>query len=176
MISPIATTLLNLWPLPNQFGGANEETNYANDYVAEEPQINQSTQFNQRIDWTQSRRSNIFGRYSWENDVNIPVSVFGNLTAQVTNTTVKQAVIGNTFVINQHMVNDARIAWDHFYNSTAGPFANGSFDPQASLGIAGLNAVNAEDYGYPSVGVTGFTGYGGNVALYHSRQPIPIFG
>jgi hypothetical protein len=91
------------------------------------------------------------------------VSAFGNLTAQVTNTTVKQAVIGNTFVINEHMVNEARVAWDQFYNSTAGPFAGGTFNPQASLGIQGLNAVNAEDYGYPSIGATGFTGYGGNV-------------
>ncbi len=161
-ISPIATKLMSLLPPPNQFGGPNEEMAYANDYIAEQPSLTQETQFNQRIDWTQNARASWFGRFSWEDDLYHPASVFGAITADVTNSTVKQIVVGNTFIINPHMVNDARVGWDSFYNGNSSPFAGGSFDPQASLGITGVYATNAEDYGYPSVGFgSGISGYGG---------------
>jgi hypothetical protein len=192
LMSPIAKTLTDLLPLPNQAGGPTEETLLAQNYIAQIPQITDSTQFNQRIDWSQGPRSNIFARYSWQDDLSIPVSSFGEISQSETNTLVRQAVIGHTFTINPHMVNDLRASWSHFYNSTAGAYANGTFNPQASLGIQGLYAVSPQTYGYPSIafgsGISGYGGinpyfttdniyqYGDNLAIIKGKQTFKVGG
>jgi hypothetical protein len=170
MMSPIAKTILSYEPLPNQFGGANEELGYGDDYIAEQPSAVEYTQFNQRIDWTQNSRSSSFGRFSWESDLDVPATVFGNITSQTTNTLVRQTVLGNTFVITPHIVNEARFGWNQFNNGLANPYSGGSFDPQAALGIAGLVAYGPIDYGFPGISWTDLTGYGaggtGGSSLY----------
>ena len=161
-ITSIAKTLLGLYPLPNQYGGASEETNSALDYIVEQPQITQSTQFNQRVDWQMNARSILFGRISWESDLYSPASALGKLTGSQVDTTAKQIVIGHTFVINSHMVNEARAGWDYFHNLNASSYANGTFDPEDSLGISGLTDIGGPaNYAYPTISPSGMTSIGG---------------
>ncbi len=161
-ITTIAKNLLSLWPLPNQFGGAGEETAYANNYETEAPQLTQMTQFNQRIDWIQNARTSWFGRFSWESDLYSPASALGKTNGGVVNTGGKQFVVGNTFVINSHMVNEARAGWDYFQNDNASLYANGSFDPEDSLGITGLTDIGGPaNYAYPTISPSGMTAIGG---------------
>jgi hypothetical protein len=166
-ITAQAQKLMSLYPQPNWNNAsktsapANEETAYGTDYETAGRSLTQETQFNQRVDWTMSPRSDLFGRFSWEDDASSPASAFGAITADITNTTARQVVIGHTFIINQHTINEARAGYDFFYNDNSSPYANGTFNPQASLGINGIQAYGPQDYGYPSIGVTGLTTYGG---------------
>ncbi len=142
---------------------ADTAAGYANDYETQSPLKIESTQFNQRIDWTQNSRSNWFGRFSWENDLDASATLIPQADSTFVGTTVRQAVIGNTFVVNQHMVNDARFAWDQFNNNYAGYYYGTTSDIPSQLGISGFTSVGGPTTnGVPAIGLSGgITGGGG---------------
>ncbi len=142
---------------------ADSPAGYVNDYVAEEPYVNDQVQFNQRIDWTQNNRSNWFGRFSWENDLDQSASAFPDADSTFVGTTVRQAVIGNTFVVSPRVVNDARVAWDQFNNNYAGYYYDSSDNIPAALGITGFTSAGGpKTYGIPAIGMgQGISGGGG---------------
>ena len=113
----------------------------------------ESTQFGTRVDWTMNARSNLFGRFSWEDDLDLPAAVLGYINEDPVNTTAKQIVVGHTFVINSHMVNEFRAGWSYFFNSIASVYSNGATDPAASEGITGIKgpANGPADYGYSAI-------------------------
>lgn len=158
--------ILKYIPLPNQFGGPAEETSFTSDYIAYTNSLLQSTQFNARVDFTQNQRSSWFGRFSWEDDADVGSTLIPSIDANPANTTVHQVVLGNTFTINSHMVNQARFGWDELYNSTTGPDYNSSNNIQSTLGITGLVAFGPDDYGMPA------NLYGGGVVPYVTHDDI----
>ena len=132
--SPQAIALLNYYPLPTTPG-----SNLSSNYVRQALQPTDETQFNQRIDWIENTKSSWFGRFSWESDLSSPARLFEQANTANTNTTVRQAVLGNTYIISPSMVNEARFAWAQFNNDYAGYFANKE-NVQSTLGIDGLVA------------------------------------
>ena len=167
MYNGVSGTPYTGMPLPNQFGGPTETAKFANNLIVENPQVTQTTQFNQRIDWNQKQRSDwLPARFSWESDRYSPSTLVPQISLLQALTTVRQTVLGNTFIINQHMVNNARFVWDQFNNSLAGEFYKSSFNAEAALGITGLTGVGPADYGIPSIGGGQSISGGGDVGPY----------
>jgi hypothetical protein len=155
-LSPQAIALLNYYPLPTTPG-----SNLSGNYVRQALQPTDETQFNQRIDWIENTKSSWFGRFSWESDLSSPAVLFEQANTANTNTTVRQAVLGNTYIISPSMVNEARFAWAQFNNDYAGYFANKQ-NVQSMLGIDGLVAPSAAAYGVPAIGLgNGLNSFGG---------------
>jgi hypothetical protein len=155
-LSPQAIALLNYYPLPTTPG-----SNLSGNYVRQALQPTDETQFNQRIDYIENQKSSWFGRFSWEADTSAPATLFLEASSAITNTTVRQVVLGNTFIISPSIVNEARFAWDQFNNDYAGYFAN-NVNVQSLLGIDGLVAPSPAAYGVPAIGLgNGLNSFGG---------------
>jgi hypothetical protein len=128
-LSPQALAILNYFPPPT-----NPENPLSDNYIRQALQPTDETQFNQRIDWIESAKSSWFGRFSWENDLSAPAALFEEASSAITSTTVRQVVLGNTYIISPSVVNEARFAWDQFNNDYVGYYAN-TLDVQSTLGI-----------------------------------------
>ncbi len=155
-ISPQALNLLKYYPTTAVPGEGLNARNYLRNAL--EP--TDSTQFNQRIDWTQNSKSTWFGRFSWGDDLqNVAGAFAGGDT--ITTTTVRQGVLANTRILSSSMVNEARFAWNQFNNNLAGDYAN-TTNIQGTLDITGLSAPSPLAYGIPAIGLgEGVTGFGG---------------
>ncbi|MGC2400524.1 MAG: TonB-dependent receptor [Acidobacteriaceae bacterium] len=155
-LSPQALAILNYSPPPT-----NPDNPLSSNYIRQASQPTDETQFNQRIDWVQNQKASWFGRFSWESDLSAPAALFQVASTAITNTTVRQAVIGNTYTISPSVVNEARFAWDQFNNDYAGYYAN-TVNVQATLGIEGLVASTPATYGVPAIGLgEGISSFGG---------------
>ncbi len=170
-IASQATAIISfLYPLPSPNPDA---TVYANDYVAENLQPTESTQFNQRIDWTENAKSTWFGRFSWENDLSANATLFEKADNANVTTTVRQAVIGNTYIVSPRVVNDARFAWNQFNNNYAGYYYGSSTDVAAQLGIGGfVSAGGPATYGVPAIGMSEGISGGGGVTPWITRDDL----
>ena len=155
-LSPQALAILNYNPPPT-----NPENPLSSNYIRQALQPTDETQFNQRIDWIENQKSSWFGRFSWESDLSAPAALFQVASSAITNTTVRQVVVGNTYIISPSVVNEARFAWDQFNNDYAGYYAN-TLNVQATLGIDGLVAPTPATYGVPAIGLgEGISSFGG---------------
>jgi hypothetical protein len=155
-LSPQALAILNYSPPPT-----NPENPLSDNYIRQALQPTDETQFNQRIDWIESAKSSWFGRFSWENDLSAPAALFQVASSAITSTTVRQVVLGNTYIISPSVVNEARFAWDQFNNDYAGYYAN-TLNVQSTLGITGLVAPTPATYGVPAIGLgEGISSFGG---------------
>ena len=143
-------------------------------YIRNVGRAQDSEQFNQRVDWTQSARSNWFVRYSWGNELEESPSAF---LGQGTNTetTVQQGAISNTHILTTSAVNEFRFGWNNFDNDRVNLQAF-ERNVQEELGIPGLFAANPASYGIPATSVgNGISGFGGGdpwVARNHTFQFI----
>jgi hypothetical protein len=169
-LSPQALSLLSYLPPPTYPGNSLLGPNGTGNFVRQALAPTESTQFTQRIDWLERQNFTWFGRFSWQSDfTTVPAP---NITDTLNvPTTVRQAVIGNTFIISPTVVNEARFAWDQFNNAIEGHFAN-TTDIQSTLGIQGLAAPSPVAYGLPTVGLGGgVTGFGGG-SPYITRDQL----
>lgn len=153
--SPIALKFFEYYPNATVPGSSIVRNYYRNTLSTTD-----SDQFNQRIDFIESNKSNWFGRYSQGDDTAAPGSVFdANKTVSVA--MVKQAVLSNTRIISPSMVNEARFAWGQFHNDLVSIYAN-KRNIQGELGVDGLFALSPLGYGVPAIGLTqGLTSFGG---------------
>ncbi len=156
--NPGALALLAYYPLPTVPGNS-----MVRNYIRQAVSPTDSDQFNQRVDFIQNSKSTWFGRYSWGNDSQTPPTVFLTDSSHAA-TTVRQAVIANTYIFSPSIVNEARFAWDQFNNDLDGYFAN-TTNVQATLGISGLFAPSPLAYGLPSVA------FGGGISSFGGVTP-----
>ena len=150
--------LMSYWPRQTVPGfNASLNNNYLNNSTSK----TESTQFNQRIDFTENSKSTWFGRYSWGSDFVLSGSTFPNQGNYVP-TIVNQAVIANTRILSPSVVNDARFAWNRFQNFATSYYSYKE-DIAATLGIDGLVAPDPSVWGLPSFAM-GFSYPSGNDA------------
>ena len=154
-LNAVSQRLLEFFPAPTVPGN-----NLAGNYARNARSTTDTTQFNQRIDWNESSKSNWFGRYSWGDDGLLSgAAVLTDSTQTVTK--VRQAMISNTRILSSSLVNDARVSWNQFNNDLVGYFAN-QRDVQADLKIPGLTSSSPLAYGVPAIGLGGgVSGFGG---------------
>lgn len=118
------------------------------------------TQFNQRVDYNESSKSNWFFRFSNSSDALTTAAVFPSDNA-ITPTDVEQEVLSNTRIFGANIVNEVRFGHNKFFNDVAHTFSFNR-DIAAELKIPGLVSISPAAYGVPSVGLgQGVAGFGG---------------
>jgi hypothetical protein len=133
----------------------------SNDYAVQVPFNDNADKGDLRFDWQINPKSSAFLRISdrKENGVNfpsIPIPLDGQTNGKI-RILDQQIAMGYTYLLGQNKVIDARLGLDR---TKAGKF-NLSIGNTAFNGIPGLPTSNAVVAGgLPSIGITGFTGFG----------------
>lgn len=159
-LDPVAVALLSRIPLPNRTGAANNYVRTAND-------ADHQNQFDIRVDGLLSEQDRAFGRYSYYNEVEQPVTPFPDGSGVISGAVVgtggvlglthvlgQQAVFSETHTFSDHLLNDLRIGYTRRGNSVAGT----SLDDTVSnaLGIPGIPTNAAFNNALPQFTITGF--------------------
>jgi hypothetical protein len=151
-INSISNQLLEFYPEPN-FGSGG----LVNNHLALRNRRIDKYQYTQRMDVLQSSASTWMGRYSYakENEVFPALKLNGTKL----NTRVHQVVAGNTWTLSSTVVNEARFGYNYFFNTFGRELAF-ERDVIKELNIPGISLNPAEAWGIPSIGITGFSGFG----------------
>ncbi len=152
-INPISTKFLQFYPTPNLTPGAGSTINFQQSQGAPR----NKDQFIFRMDFTESTKSQWFGRYSWndENQLNEGLLLNGNKIL----TNVEQYVGSNIRVFSPSVVNEARFGYNRFFNSAGRQLAF-QRDVVTELGITGLAGGTPVTYGIPGVAFVRYSGFG----------------
>src|SRR2546427_272439 len=114
-------------------------------------------QYTQRMDLVQSSASSWMGRYSYgkENEVSPALKLNGTKL----DTRVHQVAVGNTWTVSSTLVNEFRFGFNYFFNTFGRELAF-ERDVIKELNIPGISLNPPEAWGIPSIGITGFNGFG----------------
>ena len=123
---PMSVELLNLgfYPLPNQPG-----TSLVRNYLRNAQSPLDQDEFTQRIDWIESSKSSWFGRFSWNDDLDVSSGAILTDGSQV-GTIARQAMLSNIRILSASMVNEARFGWSQFNNNDIGYFGDKTKRPR----------------------------------------------
>ncbi len=154
-LNPVSIRLLEFYPAATVPGN-----NLVSNFSRNAKSSLDNSQFNQRVDWIENGKSSWYGRFSWGDDLQLSSGAILSDSTQ-TATTVRQAMVSNTRILTQSTVNEARFAWNEFFNDLVGYYAN-TRDVEAELKIPGLFAASPLAYGVPAIGLGGgVAGFGG---------------
>jgi Carboxypeptidase regulatory-like domain/TonB-dependent Receptor Plug Domain len=151
-INGIAKKLLEFYPEPNSGTGL-----LTNNYLSFQDRQIDKYQYTQRIDFVQSSASSWMGRYSYGKDNEITPAL--KLNGTKLDNRVHQVVIGNTWTVSSTLLNEFRFGFNYFFNTFGRELAF-ERDVIKELGIPGIALNPAEAWGIPSIGITGFSGFG----------------
>ncbi len=151
-IHPTSVKLLEFYPPPNVATGS-----LVSNYQIGQRRVIDKDQFIQRIDLVENTSSNWFGRYSSGDEVHAQEALKLNGTKLLTE--VKQIMLSNTRVLSPSMVNEFRFGYNKFFNSLGRELAF-QRDVVGELKIPGLDSPPPIGWGIPSVGISGFSGFG----------------
>src|SRR5215467_3149849 len=132
------------FPLPNLPAGTGlPNRNYQ--YLVKTPV--DKVQFNQRIDFNESSKSQWFGRYSWTDELTVNPGL--TLDGSSTYTRASQWVLSNVRTLSPSKVNEARFGLNSLYNSIAQQLA-GVEDVDAEIGVP-FKVADTNSWGIPSI-------------------------
>ena len=132
------------FPLPNLPAGTGlPNRNYQ--YLVKTPV--DKVQFNQRIDFNESTKSQWFGRYSWTDELTVNPGL--TLDGSTTYTRASQWVVSNVRTLSPSKVNEARFGLNSLYNSIAQQLA-GVEDVDAEIGVP-FKVADTNSWGIPSI-------------------------
>lgn len=151
-IDPVSKKLLEFYPRPtlspNTLGTNHEQLNR---------RLIDKDQFIARGDFVESENSTWSGRYSWTDEVQVDPGLKLNGTKLLTN--AKQVMVANTRTFASNKVNETRFGFNKFFNSIGRQLA-GTRDVVSELNIPGVASGPPVAWGIPSIGITGFNGFG----------------
>jgi len=153
-MSAISLGFMKFYPEPNQ-----PTSSLANNYLAVNQNHTDKNQFTTRIDFTQSSKSTWYGRYSWTHENIYTGGLY--LNGSIVNTTGQQGGIDNARVLTTTLVNEFRIGVNSFFNHSGGEL-NNVRNPIAEAGLQLPTDVPPDAWGMPSIGISGFSGFGDN--------------
>lgn len=114
-----------------------------------------------RGDWTVTSKNSLFGRYANYNASQITPTATGSSTSNPL--LGRNAVLGDTYLVTNKIVNEVRVGWNEFYNITlgvlqsAGPNGNWA----AAEGLTNVTALSSpRQNGRASFGIAGFGNVG----------------
>ncbi|HZY09363.1 MAG TPA: hypothetical protein VFE69_16510, partial [Ilumatobacteraceae bacterium] len=151
-IAPTSQELLEFYPEPNAAGTQNN-------YIAQQDRVIDRKQYTQRMDFIQSTKSLWMGRYSWSHDDEVTPQL--KLNGSKLLNTIHQMMIGNTYTVSPTVLNEFRFGFNSFYNTFGRELAFVR-DVVSELDIPGVSTGPEESWGIPSIGITGFSGFGDN--------------
>ncbi|RSL18170.1 carboxypeptidase family protein [Edaphobacter aggregans] len=170
-----AKALLDRFPTPtNLTAAANNYTRTAND-------TDHQNQFDVRVDGDISSRDRAFGRYSYYNEVEEPVTPLpdgsGAITGSVlgtggvvglSNVLGQQAVMNETHIFSPHLLNDFRLGYTRRGNTIVGTSLGNT--ASAALGIPGIPTNAAFNDALPLFTFTGFQQLGPSASTFSQFQ------
>ena len=162
-IHPTSTKLLEFYPEPNAAGTSQN-------YLSQVDRVIDRKQYTQRMDFNQSSALNWMGRYSWSHDDEVTPALKLNGTKLLN--TIHQLMIGNTFTVSPTVLNEFRFGYNSFFNTFGRELAFVR-DVVKELGIPGVSAGTPEAWGIPSIGISGYNGFGDNTeGPYTNRNKV----
>jgi len=159
-INPTALKFLNYYPAPNANGGKTY-----NNYIAQRAILDNTFQWDARMDYSLSGKDNAYSRYSYANEVGHNATPLGNiLDGGGFGDDGKQKDYGANFmfsethVFTQTLTNEARFGFNYLHTGFQHPNA-ADLNFASSVGFGGI-PVAPLNGGLPAVGVTGLSGFG----------------
>jgi hypothetical protein len=125
---PLAKVIRGYYPQPP---ASAINPNTGNDYYAALPQGNKQNQYNARVDYNLSNKQRLFGRYTYWNLKDTPVSRVGNYNGWQTADSYSvndthQAVLGDTIAFTPNTILDVRVNYLREYYPTGIPASLGT--------------------------------------------------
>jgi hypothetical protein len=174
-LDPAAVALLARLPRPTDLTAA------ANNYKRTANDADHQSQFDARVDGAFHSRDRAFGRYTYYNEVEQPVtplpdgsglisgSVLGTGgVAGLSNVTGQQAVFNETHTFSPSLLNDLRAGYTRRGNSIAG--TNLTNTASTALGIPGIPTNAAFNNALPLFTFTGFQQLGPSASTFSQYQ------
>ena len=171
-ISPVATNLENLLPLPN----LNQSTD--ENWLGDEPEVLNTNQFDLRGDWSIGDKDKAFARYSYFKAYLDTPGAFGVVAggpavqvAETANSLSQQAALNYTHTFGSNLLGEFRAGFDRFsinaYQSDA------ALETNTQVGIPGINIPGDKITG----GLAGISVGGpvGNFGMGPGGAAIPRF-
>jgi hypothetical protein len=171
---PAAVALLARFPSPTNSKAANNYTRTAND-------SDHQNQFDARVDGAYHEKDRAFGRYSYFNDVELPVTPLPDGSGAVTGSVIgtgavvglsnvlgQQAVFNETHTFSPRVVNDLRVGYTRRGNGIVGPTLPET--ASAALGIPGIPTNAAFNNALPLFTFTGFQQLGPSASTFAQFQ------
>src|SRR4051812_43098704 len=167
--NPIALSLQNMLPLPNQPGTTNN-------YFSSGTQALDRDNIDGKVDWNRTENHHIFGKYSaMKALVNCQFSLGtaggvglcnGN-GAGTAPTLTQLATLGHSFIITPNLVLDEVLGFSRMGQHGTDQFFGQNIGTQ--LGIPGTNGPDPRQSGFPIFNITGFSSFG------QTANYIPFF-
>ena len=138
-VDSVATTVLNLFPLPNQGVAGQVVQNYTAPATASQ---NNTTQYDVRVDYNLSTKDQAFGRYSYSNNPSIytpPLGVLdgGGYGTDGSDTNyAKSGLFSETHFFSPNLVNEFRVGFNYLHASYLPAAAQ--TDVAAKYGLGGI--------------------------------------
>ena len=162
-LNATALKFLNYFPTPNNNNAAKGLT--YNNYTGQRPILDNTFQWDARMDYNFSDKDTAYSRYSYSNEVGHNAPPLGNiLDGGGFGDDGKQKNYGANFmfsethVFTQSLTNEARFGFNYLHTGFQHPnAANTGF--AASVGFGGI-PVAPLNGGLPAVGVSGLAGFG----------------
>ena len=160
---PTSVKLLEFYPAPNAAGTTNN-------YVSTQNRVINKAQFTQRIDVVQSTASTWMGRYSYGDEDEISPALKLNGTKLLNH--IHQVMVGNTRTLSPTVVNEFRFGFNYFFNTYGRELAF-ERDVTGELAIPGTVPIPPEAWGIPSIGISGYSGFGDSTeGPYTNRNKV----
>jgi hypothetical protein len=169
-----AKALLARFPTPTSGGAANNYTRTAND-------SDHQNQFDVRVDGTFRTRDRAFGRYTYYNEVELPVAPLpdggGLISGAVlgtggvvglSNVLGQQAVFNETHTFSARLLNNFALGYTRRGNTVAGPTLNTT--ASSALGIPGIPTNAAFNNALPLFTLTGIQQLGPSASTFAQFQ------
>jgi outer membrane receptor protein involved in Fe transport len=158
-LNPVAQNLVSLLPLPN----LNQSTD--NNYLGEEGQTFNTSEYDARIDWSISDKDKLFGRYSlYDTYLDNPGAfgitaggpAAGGLSPEIANTRSQQFALNYTRTFGSSLVGEFRAGFDRFAIDALQ--ADSALQTNTKVGIPGINTGNPQTGGLAGINVYGPVG------------------
>jgi hypothetical protein len=153
-MSARALQLLAYYPTPNVAG-----VGLSNNYQNTQNQRTDVDQFTVRADFVESAASTWFGRYSYSTDLQLTPQTIPDQGYKLL-TDPKQILLSNIRTLSPSVVNEFRFGYSRFINKNLNFNANRLNVVGMLGGIPGVATPYPDIYGIPTIGISGFTGFG----------------
>jgi hypothetical protein len=173
-MDPAALGLLARFPTPTSSGAANNYTRTAND-------VDHQSQFDVRVDGAFRSRDRAFGRYSYYNEVEQPVTPLPDGSGAITGAVIgtggvaglsnvlgQQAMFNETHTFSPRVLNDFRVGYTRRGNTILGPTLSDT--ASSALGIPGIPTNGAFNNALPLFTFTGFQQLGPSSSTFSKYQ------
>ncbi len=158
-ISPIATKVMGMIPLPNLSG-------YTSNYYASAPGVLDRDNYDFKVDWVRSPKNTIWTKYSRMNafthcEPELKQAIGAGLCQGIgdANTRVQLATLGATYVFSPKFLVDGTIGFSRYFHQTRGVDFGTNIGSDV-LGIPGTNGPDIRQSGFPILTISGYNTLG----------------